>query len=326
MTRKGSAFSRAAEHAKNSKQKPARATPLHDRFTRIEEARQAVRTNTLRVDPSTCRLWSRHNRKFDRLNETNCRDLIESFISAGRQEIPAIVRPATNDAEATYEIICGARRFWTVRWLRANNYPEFEYLIEVRTLSDEEAFRLSNLENLDRSDISDYERALDYAQALQAYYGNVKGRMAERLNKSPSWLSRYLRLARLPVSIADAYAQWADLKLHHAQELLSVLNDPKRAPALLELAGALKAQHRANAEEGATPMSGPAVLRQLTTVASAPSLANRPVRTYGPADQPHLTLKRANRYGLTLHVSKGSGASVDDIVASLQACLREYYQ
>ena len=88
MTRKGSAFSRAAEHAKNSKQKPARATPLHDRFTRIEEARQAVRTNTLRVDPSTCRLWSRHNRKFDRLNETNCRDLIESFISAGRQEIP----------------------------------------------------------------------------------------------------------------------------------------------------------------------------------------------------------------------------------------------
>ena len=324
MTKKF-AFSRAAALAKNADPKQTLATPLADRLQRIEEAHRAVRTNTLRVDPEACRLWSRHNRKFDRLNDANCRDLIESFISSGKQEIPAIVRPVTDDNTVNYEIICGARRYWTVRWLRAHNYPQFQYLIEVRHLTDEEAFRLSNLENLDRSDISDYERALDYAQALGAYYENAKGRMAQRLIKSPSWLSRYLRLARLPVPIADAYAHWTDLKLHHAKDLLSLLDDPKRGPLLLQRAEELHAQHRANAEEGARPMRGPVVFRQLKSVAATPPLANRPVRSYGPSGQPHLTLRRANRYGLTLHVPKRSGASVDDIVASLEACLRDYY-
>jgi hypothetical protein len=60
-----------------------------------------------------------------------------------------------------YEVICGARRHWTVAWLRANNYRQFRFLVEVRELSDEEAFRLSDIENRDREDISDYERAID---------------------------------------------------------------------------------------------------------------------------------------------------------------------
>ena len=39
---------------------------------------------------------------------------------------------------------------WAITWLRANNYPDFRYLIEVRDLTDEQAFRLSDIENRDR--------------------------------------------------------------------------------------------------------------------------------------------------------------------------------
>ena len=62
-------------------------------------------------------------------------------------------------------------------------------LIEVRELTDEEAFRLADIENRDRRDISDYERAVDYAEACQFYYGGHQGRMAERLEVSNAWLA-----------------------------------------------------------------------------------------------------------------------------------------
>ena len=330
MMAKSSPFSRAAARAKKAEPltapDTAPATPLVDRLQRIEEAHQAVRTNTLRVTPDQCRLWARHNRNFERLNETNCRDLIDSFISAGQQELPAIVRPATGQEPVKYEIISGARRYWTVRWLREHHYAHFQYLIEVRDLTDEEAFRLSNVENLDRADISDYERAVDYAQALKSYYQGKQGQMAKRLNKSQSWLSRYLRLARVPVQLADAYAQWHYLKLHHAKDVLAILDNPTYAPALLQRAEELRAQHKKNAERGLSPMSGPEAFKQLKAVVTAPPVSRGPVRSYGPPDRPHLTLKRANRYGLTLHVSKRSDASIDEIVRSIRGCLSDYYE
>lgn len=97
-----------------------------------------------------------------------------------------------------FEVICGARRHFAVSWLRANNYPQFRYLVEERALTDEEAFRLADIENRDREDLSDYERAVDYAQALERYYGGRQKTMATRLEVSEAWLSRYLQLAKLP--------------------------------------------------------------------------------------------------------------------------------
>ncbi len=87
-----------------------------------------------------------------------------------------------------FEVICGARRHWTACWMRANNYPDFKFLIEPRELTDEEAFRLADLENRSRKDLSDYERARDYLRALERYFGGNQRQMAARLEVSPSWL------------------------------------------------------------------------------------------------------------------------------------------
>jgi ParB/RepB/Spo0J family partition protein len=132
------------------------------------------------VDPARCRMWARHNRDYALLTEDNCRDLIDGIKAQGQQEFPAIVRRVTGE-EHEFEVICGARRHFAVSWLRANNYPQFRYLIEVRDLTDEEAFRLADIENRDREDISDYERAVDYAEAIRLYYDGSQKAMAERL-------------------------------------------------------------------------------------------------------------------------------------------------
>ena len=114
------------------------------------------------VDPARCRIWEHHNRRYELLNEMRCKDLVDSIKAQGGQEFPAVVRCISGDPSYDYEVICGARRHWAVTWLRAHHY-DHRFLIEIRDLNDEEAFRLSDIENRDREDISDYERATDYA-------------------------------------------------------------------------------------------------------------------------------------------------------------------
>ena len=167
------------------------------------------------VDPASCVMWARHNRAYELLSEENCRDLIDSIRAQGQQEFPAIVRRLPAGQGAEYEVICGARRHFAISWLRANNYPQFRYLIEVRDLTDEEAFRLADIENRDRADLSDYERARDYLSALDLYYGGKQKSMAARLEVSEAWLSRYLYLARLPSIIVEAWPQITEIKELH---------------------------------------------------------------------------------------------------------------
>ncbi len=218
------------------------------------------------VDPARCRMWARHNRDYALLSEENCRDLIDGLKAQGQQEFPAIVR-RVDEEEHDFEVICGARRHYAVSWLRAHNYPQFRYLIEVRDLTDEEAFRLADIENRDREDISDYERAVDYAQAIKLYYGGRQKDMAERLEVSPPWLSRYLVLAKMPDQILDAYASRRDIKERHARALKPLLAQPEQATAVLEEAAYLaKGQGRAAAGQGGY-VEAAEVFRRLTAAA-----------------------------------------------------------
>src|SRR3546814_19225205 len=76
--------------------------------------------------------------------------------------MPAIVRRVRGEPDYDFEVICGARRHWSISWLRSHNYPDFRFLVDIRELSDEEAFRIADIENRAREDLSDLERARDY--------------------------------------------------------------------------------------------------------------------------------------------------------------------
>ena len=223
------------------------------------------------VDPASCVMWARHNRAYELLSEENCRDLIDSIRAQGQQEFPAIVRRLPAGQGAEYEVICGARRHFAISWLRANNYPQFRYLIEVRDLTDEEAFRLADIENRDRADLSDYERARDYLSALDLYYGGKQKSMAARLEVSEAWLSRYLYLARLPLVIVEAWPQITEIKELHARSVRPLLNDAEDK-VLAEAKAIAAEQDRARKGQGGyVPV--PKVLARLKAAAYGTEMA-----------------------------------------------------
>jgi len=278
------------------------------------------------VDPARCRLWAEHNRDYAALDETRCADLIESFKAQGRQEVPAIVRRVRGDPDFDFEVICGARRHWTVSWLRAHNYTDFRFLVEVRELTDEEAFRISDLENRAREDLSDIERARDYLKALERHYGGRQKDMAGRLNVSEAWLSRYLDLARLPVELVAAFSNPHDLKIKHVTQLKPLLKPDDRARRVLAEAGAIAGQKG----EGA-PAKPQEVIRRLMIAADPPKRSGSPKKS-GSADAmvsasgaPVLRIngKKGREVSLTLLLA--GGASRADAETALGSVLDTYW-
>jgi len=223
---------------------PPRTGVLGSRENRLAELSEggiATRVHES-VDPATCRLWDGHNRDYAALSEEGCADLIASLKGQGRQEVPAIVRRVAGDPKHRFEVICGTRRHWSVSWLRAHDYPNFAFLVEPRELTDEEAFRLADLENRSRKDLSDYERARDYERAIERYYDGNQQRMADRLEVTKSWMSRYLELARLPAEVVACFQSSHVIGISHAARLAPLLGNPRSRAKVLAEACALAAE------------------------------------------------------------------------------------
>ena len=248
---------------------PPRTGLLTDRENRLSQlaAGNAVTRFQEQVDPARCRIWEGHNRDYAALNEETCADLIESFKAEGRQNFPAIVRRVEGDPAHGWEVICGARRHWTVSWMRAHEKPDFKFLVEPRELTDEEAFRLADLENRSRRDLSDYERARDYARAVDRYYGGSQQQMAERLEVSKSWLSRYLELARLPAEIVVAFASPHVIGISHAAVLAPLLRAADQRDRIIAEAERLAAERGEHIARGEPLPSAAGVMQRLTSAA-----------------------------------------------------------
>ncbi len=256
---------------------PPRTGILGERENRLAELASGAAITRVHesVDPARCRIWEGHNRDYAALNSDNCADLIESFKAEGRQNFPAIVRRVAGDPAHTYEVICGARRHWAVLWMRAHDHPEFKFLIEPRELTDEEAFRIADLENRSRRDLSDYERACDYARAVERYYGGSQQRMAERLEVSKSWLSRYLELARLPTEIVAAFGTPHVIGISHGATLAPLLRAPNQRDRVLAEASRVATEQADIAARGAAPVQPAAVLQRLVGAAQGPKVVRR---------------------------------------------------
>lgn len=264
----------------------------------------------MKVPPSECRMWDRHNRRYELLNEQSCRDLIDGFKATGQQEFPAIVRELTDDSDFRYEVISGARRHWT------SSYLGWDFLIEVRDMDDEVAFRLSDIENRDRQDISDYERALDYSDALSRYYDSQK-QMAERLECTEKWLSQYLDLARLPEEVVDAYGDVREIKIYHGAEIKKLLKPPTDRRKVLKAAGELKGQGLA----GATVL---ATLRKACKAAVKPARNTLGEYAAKKSGKPMLTVVRSAGGDLTLRWHRASGATDGEVLTALKEVVEKY--
>ena len=199
-------------------------------------------------DPNRIRPWAGHNRDYAALSKERCSDLIEGFRRID-QQFPAIVRVVRDSPDYDYEFICGARRHWTA------NYLNRDLLVEIRNVDDRDAFLLQDIENRDREDISDYERACDYAKALPVYFEGKQSHMAEQLQIDSGNFNRLLALVELPKEIISAYSDIRELVVHHGTLYTKFLKDPDAKRRILTAAKKLEGQ-------GATGKQVMSTLRQ----------------------------------------------------------------
>lgn len=284
------------------------------------EVRQVTQ---LLLDPARVRIWPGNARSYAHLSEDSCRELIDSIIAEGGQKVPAVVRRIEGDADHDYEVIAGTRRHWSISWLRAHSYPDMMFVAQVAVLDDEAAFRLADLENRARKDVSDLERARNYAAALKSHYDNHMTRMADRLKLSKGWLSKMLKVAALPDNVIAAFASPADVQLKPGYALAQALDDKAGGAAILAKARALAREQKIRRDNGLGPWNAAEVTRQLLEAPLAAGGASASERwTWTTAHgRPALTVQSANRQGVTIRLHAGSGADTDELANALRQAL-----
>lgn len=290
------------------------ATPAPEPRRRDEWAYEAMQ---FLVDPARVRIWPGNARIYSDLTPANCRDLIQSIATEGMQKVAAIVRPVFDDALYEYEVIAGTRRHFAVSHLRATNMPSLRFLIQVEILDDEAAFRLADLENRARKDVSDIERARNYAAALRDHYDGHLTRMAERLALSKSWLSKMIRVSTLPDQLLAAFGSPGELHLKPAYTLSQKLDGPA-GPLIMATAAQIARAQAARRTDGLAPYPAAEVLRQLNDAANPSPEEAAELR--GPTGRLAMTAN-ANRNTLTLKLHAGSGVTRKAITDAVRAAL-----
>ncbi|MCP1471678.1 ParB family chromosome partitioning protein [Sphingobium sp. OAS761] len=284
------------------------------------EVRQVTQ---LLLDPARVRIWSGNARHYSHLTEENCRELIDSIVSEGGQKVPAVVRRVEGDPDHDYEVIAGTRRHWSISWLRSHSYPDLHFVAQVAMLDDEAAFRLADLENRARKDVSDLERAQNYAAALTAHYGNHLTRMAERLKLSKGWLSKMIKVAGLPEGVIAAFASPADVQLKPAYGLAQALDDQSAARAIMDEARILRDEQTRLSARGDAALPAGEVVRRLLAAPRAVNATRKdePYVWTSRHGRPALSVQSVNRQGITLRLHAGSGADTDALVQALRDTL-----
>lgn len=184
------------------------------------------------ISPFRCRVWALHSRPEERLTEEECKSLRESIATNGQHQ-PALGRPVSDDPDFDVEIICGARRHAVARSLGR------DLLVEVRDLTDAEAFVAMYEENLLREGDSPYIRGQILLRALRTGTYTSQEHLGRAFNLSHSSASRLLTLAQLPSVIVAAFSSPNDIKEGWGVELHRLWSEISTKQALAARARSL---------------------------------------------------------------------------------------
>lgn len=282
------------------------------------EVRQVTQ---LLLDPARVRIWTGNARSYVHLTEESCRELIDSIIAEGGQKVPAVVRRIEGDPEHDFEVIAGTRRHWSISWLRQHSYPDMQFVAQVIQLDDEAAFRLADLENRARKDVSDLERARNYAAALKEHYGNHMTRMAERLKLSKGWLSKMLKVAGIPDNVLEAFASPADVQLKPAYPLAQALDDSAKAPAIRKEAQRLAKEQMARRNGNRPAVAAADVIKALLAANDTDRSRQDTMAVFSRHGRQMASVQSSNRQGVTMRIHAGSGATREEILDAVRELL-----
>jgi len=120
-----------------------------------------------------------------------------------------------------YEIIAGERRFHACRLAGIKSVP-----VIVKDASDDDSFKLSLIENLQREDLNPMEESEAY-YTLKEQFGLTHQEIAESVMKDRSTITNALRLIGLPENMKSALRE-GSLTPGHARAILMMESEEDR--------------------------------------------------------------------------------------------------
>jgi ParB-like partition proteins len=126
-----------------------------------------------------------------------------------------------------YLIISGERRWRASQLAQRLSIPA--YIVKA---SDEEVVEMALIENIQREDLNAIEIALTYKKLLEHSEGTQE-ELAQKVGKTRSSVSNYLRLLRLPAEVQLGLTE-KKIDMGHARAILS-LTDPEQQLKLYQL-------------------------------------------------------------------------------------------
>ena len=137
-------------------------------------------------------------------------------LAASIREI-GIITPITlrQTADGKYQIIAGERRWRASQMAGLKSIPAY-----IRTAEDDNIMEMALVENIQREDLNAIEIALAY-QHLSESTGMTQERISERVGKSRTSITNYLRLLKLPAQIQMALKN-KEMDMGHARALLAL--------------------------------------------------------------------------------------------------------
>lgn len=302
--------------AEDAPRSEPRTTFTSKRLDAFGEASRMVKKPSIRLKPSECSIWHGNARDYAMLTQDRLSSLIDSLQAENGNRIPVVVR-RTPKADLPYELVIGTRRHWAVSWLNANHYPDIDLIAIIEDIDDEAAFRLADIENREREDISDLERGLNYKSAVDTYYDGVQSKMADRVKLSKSSLARYIGLTEIPQSIISAFNSPMDLQVRHGDKLLPLVRTPAALVRMEEVAAHIAQEQSFRQSGDEEPIGGAEVVARLVQVTTAPR-RGRSQRTLIEVAGQHIgQVDRDQGRGFTLTLTP-TDCSTEEILEALR--------
>ena len=144
-------------------------------------------------------------------NEEALQELANSIHEIG------IIQPITlrQISENRFQIIAGERRWRASKIAGLKSVPAY-----IRTINDENVMEMALVENIQREDLNPVEIALAYEHLLENT-GMTQEKVSERVGKSRTAVTNYLRLLKLPAQVQMSL-QKKEIDMGHARALLAL--------------------------------------------------------------------------------------------------------
>jgi ParB family chromosome partitioning protein len=128
-----------------------------------------------------------------------------------------IITPITlrQTTDGKYQIIAGERRWRAAKAAGLTAIPAY-----IRTVEDEGVMEMALVENIQREDLNAIEIALAYQHMADAI-GMTQERISERVGKSRTSVTNFMRLLKLPAQIQMALKNH-EIDMGHARALLAI--------------------------------------------------------------------------------------------------------